>query len=84
MESWSGVMEWHVGVKFWSGIKSDFEFFCPAFLHNIYSKHVILYSQPTHGCHYQDTYFKTPTTLCNLWIGVIGRSQDNTCTARGF
>ena len=27
MAFWSGVMEWHVGVKFWSGMKSDFEFF---------------------------------------------------------
>ena len=54
MESWSGVMEWHVGVKFWSGMKSDFEF-CVAkpFLNNIYGKHVILHSQPTHGCYHQ-------------------------------
>ena len=25
--SWSGVLEWHVGVKFWSGMYSEFEFF---------------------------------------------------------
>ena len=27
MESWSGVLVWHVGVKFWSGMDSEFEFF---------------------------------------------------------
>ena len=36
MESWSGTMEWHIGVKFfeWTGMKSDFEFFAvpPFFL----------------------------------------------------
>ena len=27
MESWSGVLELHVEVKFSNGMKSDFEFF---------------------------------------------------------
>ena len=85
MMSWSGVVEWHVGVKFCSGIKSDFEFFVAhPFLHNNYCIHAILHSQPTHGCHYQDTNFKTPTTLCNLWSEVMGWIQDNTSTAKGF
>ena len=31
-----GAMERHVGVMFWSGIKSDFElFFANQFLHNV-------------------------------------------------
>ena len=47
MEFWSGVMEWHVGVKFWSGMKSDFKFYVAlAFTHNIYGIHVIIHSQP--------------------------------------
>ena len=25
MESWSGVLVWHVGFKFWSGMVSEFE-----------------------------------------------------------
>ena len=35
-------MESSSGVKFWSGMKSDFEFFvAQPFLHNIYGIHVI-------------------------------------------
>ena len=32
MESWSGVLEWHVGVKFWSGMKRHFTSFSKRFL----------------------------------------------------
>ena len=66
---------WSLGTACWSdvlgGMKTDFEFFVTQhFLHNIYGIYVIVHSQPTHGCHYQDTNFKTPTTMCNLWSGV--------------
>ena len=56
MVAWSVAMECHVGVKFWSGKKSDFESFVA---------HPFLNNQSTHGCHYQDTNFKNPTALLN-------------------
>ena len=72
MESWSGAMEWHVGMKFWSGMKSDFEFFVA---------HLFHHNPITHDCHYQDTNFKNPTALYNLWSGVMKYMYG---TAKGF